>query len=101
MRLTTHAAVASLIGAADAGLTIVSADRFTTVAPTSDVPITVDELQYEHGGPCVDALTKDEAVIQADDLRTEQRWPAFAAAVIAHTPVLSMVSYRLYLNRQD
>ena len=82
MQLITGVAVASLAGADEAGLTLLTADRFTTKAPTSDVPTTVDALQYEHGGPCLDAVLDDEdgTVIQVDDLRTEQRWPGFASA---------------------
>jgi hypothetical protein len=56
MRLTTRAAVTSLAGTTNAGLTVPTGGRLTTVAPTSDMPIAVDALQYHHGGPGVDAL---------------------------------------------
>ena len=103
MQLITGVAVASLAGADEAGLTLLTADRFTTKAPTSDVPTTVDALQYEHGGPCLDAVLDDEdgTVIQVDDLRTEQRWPGFASAAVEQTPVLSMLSYCLCLDRGE
>jgi GAF domain-containing protein len=40
----------------------------------------LEELQAEHGeGPCVDAYDEKETV-WADDLRREQRWPAFSPA---------------------
>ncbi|WP_234974370.1 GAF and ANTAR domain-containing protein [Williamsia sterculiae] len=33
-----------------------------------------------------------------DDLRTEQRWPEFAAAVLASTPIRSCMSIQLYTS---
>lgn len=100
MHVITSAAAASLADAADAGLTMLTADRFTTLAATSELATTVDSLQYTYGGPCLDALIDDETVIiHADDLREEPRWPAFTAVALAQTPVLSVLSYRLYLDR--
>jgi hypothetical protein len=101
MRLTARAAVASLPGAIDAALTVRAGDRFSTVAQTSDLPLVVDALQYQHGGPCVDALLSADAVVHADDLRTDGRWPAFTAAAVAQTQVLGILSYRLFVGHQD
>jgi GAF domain-containing protein len=40
----------------------------------------LEELQEEHGeGPCVDAF-EDKQPVAADDLATDDRWPAFAPA---------------------
>jgi GAF domain-containing protein len=40
----------------------------------------LEELQEEHGeGPCVDAF-EDKEPVAADDLATDDRWPAFAPA---------------------
>ena len=40
----------------------------------------LEELQAEHGeGPCVDAF-EDKEPVAADDLTSEDRWPAFAPA---------------------
>lgn len=101
MRLTTHAAAVSLPGANDASITVRAGHRFATKAPTSDLPCAVDALQYAHGGPCLDAVQGTEPVLRIENLRTECRWPAFSAAALVHTPVLSMLSYRLQIGAED
>ena len=100
MRLITSAAAASLAECAEAALTVLCGEGPTTRAATSDLPVDVGALQYEHGGPCVDALRGEDTVVYASDLSTESRWPAFIAAV-AGMRVRSVLSYRLYLNRND
>lgn len=97
----TSAAVAWVDGASAAGLSVLTDDHFETLAATGELPAAVDVLQYEYGGPCIAALLDSEVVLHADDLRTETRWPEFAAAALAQTPVLSMLSYRLYIRPED
>ena len=76
-------------------------NRFETVAATSDLPHQVDEIQYQLGhGPCVDAIL-DNAVFRARDLRTDTRWPEFGRRAAEETGVLSMLSYRLFLEDDD
>jgi serine phosphatase RsbU (regulator of sigma subunit)/putative methionine-R-sulfoxide reductase with GAF domain len=89
----------SMVSGCDhAGVSIVAGDHFTTPAATDEVPETVDRIQYETGqGPCVDAIRRHE-VFLAGDLRTETRWPAFSARAAAETGVLSMLSFRLFLD---
>jgi len=42
----------------------------------------LEELQEEHGeGPCVDAF-EDKQPVAADDLASDDRWPAFAPAAV-------------------
>ncbi len=94
-------AAARLDGAAAAGLTMLHGERFATVAGTTELPARVDEFQYEHGGPCLDALLDPTPALLVGDLRRETRWPEFAAAALAHTPVVSMLSYGLYLHPDD
>jgi ANTAR domain-containing protein/GAF domain-containing protein len=101
MRLATTAAVAGLSGAVDAAVTVRAGGGFRTVAPTSDLPPMIDALQYEHGGPCVDAVLTTESVLHANDLRSEHRWPSLTAAALAGTPVLGMLSYRLFVGHHD
>jgi serine phosphatase RsbU (regulator of sigma subunit) len=45
----------------------------------------------------VDAIRQHE-VFLTGDLRTEERWPAFSARAAAETGVLSMLSFRLFLD---
>jgi serine phosphatase RsbU (regulator of sigma subunit) len=90
---------ASTIGGCDhAGVSIVNAG-VDTPAASDDVPRRVDRIQYESGeGPCLDAIWK-HAVFQSDDLRTEVRWPHFSSRAASETGVRSMLSFRLFLER--
>lgn len=55
-----------------------------TFGSSSAISRRLDEYQFTFGeGPCVDAATTRKPVLAADlDLATEQRWPAFAGAVL-------------------
>jgi GAF domain-containing protein len=97
----TAAAMKHLPGADAAGLTMLATHEFKTSAPTSGLPAAVDALQYEFGGPCLDAILDCAALVQVDDLATETPWPEFAAAAVAHTGVRSMLSCRLYLDADN
>jgi ANTAR domain len=99
--LIVAAAVASLPGAVDAALTVCAAGKVRTVAQTGAVPLMVDALQYEHGGPCVEAATTLTAVVHAEDLRTDRRWPAFTQVALEQTPVLGVLAYRLSIGHDQ
>lgn len=109
-RLITTSALASMPGAAAAGLSIRVKGRFRTVAQTSELPLAVDTLQYERGaGPCLDAARNPpagsdvgvDAVVYVEDLRTDDRWPAFAQAALEQTPALGMLCYRLVIDHRN
>jgi hypothetical protein len=69
-----------------------------TVAASGELPIRVDQLQYETGqGPCLQALAQSD-IAQAADLLTDQQWPLFAAQAVSVTGIRSMMSFRLYLD---
>lgn len=101
MKVTTASAVAGLAAASDASLTLLVGDQVVTKAPTSQVPATVDGLQYLYGGPCVDAALGDQQFVHSEDIRSEHRWPAFTAAALAGSPILSILSYRLWVGKDD
>ena len=89
-------AVASVPGAEHAAITTMSGLEFTTVATTDDLPMRVDQVQYEtREGPCVDSLLRHE-VHQANDLATDTRFPLFAREAVRRTGVRSMLSFRLF-----
>ena len=70
-------------------------------AATGGLPHLIDRIQEETGqGPCFDAV-KTRDPIRVDDLPQEGRWPDFTHAVLAQTPVQSMVCYRLYTDIDD
>jgi serine phosphatase RsbU (regulator of sigma subunit) len=85
-------------GCDHASVSVVEGDHFMTPASSDEVPETVDRIQYETGqGPCLDAIREHE-VFLTGDLRTEIRWPDFSARAAAETGVLSMLSFRLFLD---
>jgi hypothetical protein len=94
-----HSAVGAIPGAEDASLTVQRTDgRYLTIAATSDLPLTVDNIQYETGeGPSLASIS-DHHVSVSDDLRTEQRWPLFTRRAAAETDVLSILAHRLFLE---
>ena len=81
----THTVLGTVPGAEYAGVTVVeSKQRLRTVAATGELVTRIDQAQYRTGqGPCLDALWV-EPLISMPDLRAEQRWPKFTAAVQRH-----------------
>lgn len=91
------AAAKELIGGVDAAgiLLIGKGGEFDSVAPVTDLPQQLDELQMKFNeGPCVQAALED-VVVRTDDFREETRWPQYAPACIEHG-VLSSLSFKLY-----
>ena len=78
LRLVTSRAVDIIPGVDFASITVRRGDdHLETVAPTDEVILQVDQLQYRlHEGPCYDAATGEDILI-ADDLGTDPRWPAY------------------------
>jgi hypothetical protein len=100
-RTLTAAAVRNVPGAQHAGITQGRHGRFTTLAPTDPLVDRTDKIQYElRSGPCVDAIEED-AVFDIADLRTDPRWPEFGRRAADETGVLSMLSFRLFLEDSD
>jgi hypothetical protein len=94
----TAMAVEIVDGAQYAGITRALPGQLQTLAPTDDLVDRVDALQYELGsGPSVDAVLQ-ETVFSAGDLRTDARWPRFGWRAFEETGVVSMLSFRLYLD---
>ena len=92
------AAVAQIPGADEGSISVVRARRdVVSQSPSSDLPERVDALQAEVGeGPCLDAVFEDR-VVHVPDLRTETRWPHFAARA-AEAGAASMLSFRLWVE---
>ncbi|HEY2165825.1 MAG TPA: GAF and ANTAR domain-containing protein [Jatrophihabitantaceae bacterium] len=96
----TELATRRVPGAEYAGVTLGhSGQRFTTVAATDELVTRVDEIQYElNSGPCVDALL-DATTYKVGDLRTDPRWQEFGRRAVERTGIVSMLSFRLYHER--
>jgi hypothetical protein len=95
-------AVRGIPGAEHASMTTVDGNRPPrTTAQTDELPYLWDQLQYQYGeGPCLEAAASNgfELVL---DLRTENRWPLFARAIVDQGPALSMLSFRLFLTERN
>ena len=95
-------AVRGIPGAEHASMTVVDGSRSPrTTAQSDDLPYQWDQLQYQYGeGPCLEAAVTNGFEL-VSDLRTENRWPLFARAIVDQTPVRSMLSFRLFLTEQN
>lgn len=99
LRLVVEAAVLEVDGATAAGITLITKHGFSTPAFTSDLVMAIDKVQYAAGeGPCVMAASEEIAVVRADDLATDERWPVFGERAVA-LGVRSMVSFQLYADQ--
>jgi len=88
-------------GAEHSAITRGRPGNFQTVAQTSDVPLKVDSIQYGLGyGPCVDAIV-DNTTYVTGDLSREERWPSFGQRAVEEVGVLSMMSFRMFLEGDD
>jgi GAF domain-containing protein len=82
-----------------AGITTIEAGRISSPASSDDVPRIVDAIQAEVGeGPCVDAIREREVFITGD-LLSERRWPQFSRRAHQETGVTSILSIRLFVER--
>ncbi|GFG67163.1 hypothetical protein MKUB_46530 [Mycobacterium kubicae] len=94
----TASAVALIRGVDYADVMLVDGKGFRSVAPTDGVVTKLDATQMRLGeGPCLIAAVQD-SVVRCADLRTEERWPAFAAASI-EAGVLGVMSFQLFSHR--
>jgi GAF domain-containing protein len=98
LQTLTGTAVGIVPGAEECTITYVTGRRRVEPrAATGDLPQQVDEMQGAvQEGPCLDAVWEHETV-RIDDMRTETRWPRFAAEVAA-LGVLSSLSLQLFVE---
>ena len=98
LQTLTATAVGIVPGAEECTITYVTGRRRVEPrAATGDLPRQVDEMQDRiQEGPCLDAVW-EEATVRVDDMRTETRWPRFAAEA-ARFGVLSSLSLQLFVE---
>jgi GAF domain-containing protein len=71
----------ALGGAESTSITLIRGGRPFTAAHVGQLALDADELQYEQGhGPCMDA-GRNGAVLLVRDMRSDDRWPDYAARV--------------------
>jgi transcriptional regulator with GAF, ATPase, and Fis domain len=101
LRGIVSAAVGTVPGAQQAGLSVIEARRVVrTQAGSSELVNQIDQAQYDTGeGPCLDALYQQHTV-RLSDMTTETRWPRFTARVV-ELGVGSMLSFQLYVEQDN
>ncbi|GAA3790713.1 GAF and ANTAR domain-containing protein [Amycolatopsis tucumanensis] len=91
------AAMATIAGVEDAGVSLLESGQVRSVAPSSAIVAELDRLQVELGeGPCVDAMV-DCPVYRVGDLAADRRWPRFAPAA-AGRGMRSLLGVRLFTS---
>ncbi|KJK40113.1 antitermination regulator [Lentzea aerocolonigenes] len=97
LRAIVKAAVDYVPGAEHAGISLVERGKIRTVAPTSGIVETIDQLQYDlREGPCHDAIAEHQTY-RTGNVGDEPRWPAFGPAA-ASVSIHSLLSYRLFVT---
>lgn len=92
-------AVDSLDACEFAGISLVEKGKFSSPASSHDIPRKLDEIQSETSeGPCIDAIREHE-VFKTGDLRDEKRWPQFSRRAFEETAVTSILSIRLFVEK--
>lgn len=96
-----QAALHTIEGTEQADVSILRGNQFRTVAPSSDLAVRVDAIQYElRSGPCVDAVL-EETIFRTGSLEDDLRWPEFGRRAAAEEGVHSMLALRLYLEEDE
>jgi GAF domain-containing protein len=95
LRRLVELAVKHIDGCDWASITAVRGGRGMSLAASDAVAQQVDDLQYQFGeGPCMAAAENDTNYLLFD-IEDEPRWPKFATAAAAGTPVRSVLAFQL------
>ena len=94
--------VLHVAGSQYAGITLAERSKsVTNVAATHQYPIVLDEIQNRYGeGPCVEAAWRHH-VMHVEDLGAEGRWPRYRRYALEQTPIRSILSYELFVDRDS
>ena len=91
-------AVTTVAGCDYAAVSLFAPGRIFTPAASHGIARQVDLIQYDTDeGPCLSAI-RDQDMYVTGDLRTEDRWPAFATRATTASGVRSMLSLRLFVE---
>jgi hypothetical protein len=90
-------AVIAVDGCDAAGISLLTGTEVTTPVYSGPIALEIDAVQYETAeGPCLDAITK-EAIVYAEDLINDTRWPLFGPRA-AEFGMRSLLACRLSAN---
>ncbi|OCB36199.1 response regulator receiver protein [Mycobacterium malmoense] len=92
--------VLHVVGSQYAGITMAERTRAVfNVAATHRYPVLLDEIQNRYAeGPCVEAAWRHH-VMHVEDLAVEKRWPRYRRYALEQTPIRSILSYELFVDR--
>jgi len=101
LRQITRAAVEVLPNVQYSSITVRHADgRLVTSAPTDDLLLRVDAVQYElHEGPCYEAAV-DESYVISSNLSADERFPQYGPRAVEEG-IRSQVGIRLFDTRKS
>jgi len=95
-----RSAAESVPGAQYASITISHRDCLETPSATSRHPKVLDEIQNRQAeGPCL-SVAWEHHTIRIDDLESDTRWPRYRREALSRTPIRSVLSFRLFANKQ-
>ncbi len=101
LSVVSHCAYEVIPAAEHAAVSRGRRGSFETVAATSDLPLSVDQLQYAAGaGPCVDAVLAD-TTYRVGDLALTSRWPDFGRQAVEQFGIHSMLSVGMHIENGD
>ncbi|MCV7379224.1 hypothetical protein BST11_15675 [Mycobacterium alsense] len=83
-----------------AGITLADESKIVTnVVATHRYPIILDSIQNRYGeGPCLEPGWQHH-MMHVEDLSVDRRWPRYQRHALAHTPIRSILSYELSVDR--
>lgn len=85
-----------------AGITLADkAKAVTNVVATHRYPMVLDAIQNRYGeGPCLAAVWQHH-IMHVEDLNVDQRWPRYQRHALEQTPIRSILSYELFVDRSS
>lgn len=100
LKQVDDANVGMVPGARSAGITMLDASgTIMTLGATHDEVRRLDDAQRATGeGPCLSAAW-EQHTLHIENLATEQRWPRFCEAALDRTSVRSLLSFRLFADK--
>ncbi|GAB2646978.1 GAF and ANTAR domain-containing protein [Kribbella swartbergensis] len=70
--------------------------RIQTLAPTDELALRADELQYKLGeGPCLDVVF-DTPLVEVDDIGTDPRWPMYGPRAAQEFGIGAQLGYQFH-----
>ncbi|WBQ08372.1 GAF and ANTAR domain-containing protein [Kribbella sp. CA-293567] len=93
----TAGAAESVPGVDFVSISITGKDgRIHTLAPTDELALRGDELQYQLGeGPCLDVVL-DTPVVEVEDIATDLRWPTYGPRAAKELGIGSQLGFQFH-----